>query len=109
MEEDEDEAMGEWEEDETPLPTSTSKAKGGKKGKSKAPSTSESEDASESEQEGWGHGRNAYYASNAAELESDDEEGNALEEQEAVRLQTKIRSTMVDDDFGLGEEPIEDR
>ncbi|KAF8208837.1 Sas10 C-terminal domain-containing protein [Mycena galopus ATCC 62051] len=51
--------------------------------------------------EAWGRGRSAYYSSNAAQLDSDDEEGNELEEQEAKRLQAKSRDAMADDDFGL--------
>ncbi len=76
------------------------KAKG-KKGK-KDESEQESEDE-ESEEEGWGTKKSAYYASNADQIESDDEEANELEEQEAKRLQTKARDAMADDDFGLGD------
>jgi U3 small nucleolar RNA-associated protein 3 len=38
-------------------------------------------------------------------LESDDEEGNELEEQEAKRLQAAARKEMTDDDFGLNDSP----
>ncbi|RDX50301.1 hypothetical protein OH76DRAFT_1455485 [Lentinus brumalis] len=76
------------------------KAKG-KKGKQDE-SEQESEDE-ESEEEGWGTKKSAYYASNADQIESDDEEANELEEQEAKRLQTKARDAMADDDFGLGD------
>lgn len=74
-----------------------------KKGKS-ADSSSSGE--SESEEETWGRGKAAYYSSNAAQLESDDEEGNDLEEQEAIRLQAKQRDELGDADFGL-EDPQE--
>ena len=55
----------------------------------------------EEEEESWGAKKSAYYASNAREIESDDEEANELEEQEAKRLQAKMRDAMADDDFGL--------
>lgn len=73
-----------------------------KLGKLSASSASESE----SEEEAWGKKRSAYYSSNAAQLESDDEEANELEEQEAKRLQAKARDPMQDDDFGLAD-PVE--
>ena len=41
-----------------------------------------------------------YYSSNAADLDSEDEEAN---EQEAKRLQLKARDAMADDDFGLAD------
>ncbi|KAJ7095956.1 Sas10 C-terminal domain-containing protein [Mycena belliarum] len=59
-----------------------------------------SDDDSDDDQ-AWGRGRSAYYSSNAAQLDSDDEEGNELEEQEAKRLQAKSRDAMGDNDFGL--------
>lgn len=68
------------------------------KGKKLVPSESSE---SESEEETWGRNKTAYYSSNAAQLESDDEEANELEEQEARRLQAKARDAMGDDDFGL--------
>ena len=64
---------------------------------------SESESSESSEEEGWGTKKSAYYASNADEIESDDEEANELEEQEAKRLQAKARDAMADNDFGLGD------
>ncbi|KAJ3541270.1 hypothetical protein NM688_g6111 [Phlebia brevispora] len=78
------------------------KAKG--KQKEGPPPSSDASD-SESEDEGWGRNKASYYSSNAAQLESDDEEANELEEQEAKRLQSKVRDVMVDDDFGLGDIP----
>jgi len=68
--------------------------------------SSESSD-SESEEETWGRNKSAYYSSNAAQLESDDEEANELEEQEAKRLQAKARDIMDEDDFGL-DDTLED-
>jgi U3 small nucleolar RNA-associated protein 3 len=58
---------------------------------------------SEEEEESWGRKKSAYYSSNAAELDSEDEEANELEEQEARRIQTKARDAMQDDDFGLAD------
>lgn len=79
------------------------------KSKGKAGPSSASED-SESEEETWGKSKAAYYSSNAAQLESDDEEGHELEEQEARRLQAKSREDWGDDDFGLDDIPeVEDR
>ncbi|KAG6830686.1 hypothetical protein H0H92_015162 [Tricholoma furcatifolium] len=80
-----------------------------KKGKSKDESE---EEGSEFEEETWGKTKAAWYSSNAAQLESDDEEGNELEEQEAKRLQNKTREEMQDADFGLADavdtEPTDD-
>ncbi|KAG1748644.1 Sas10 C-terminal domain-containing protein [Suillus lakei] len=56
-----------------------------------------------SEDESWGRSKSAYYSSNAAQIDSEDEEGNELEEQEARRLQVKARDAIHEDDFGLGE------
>ncbi|KAG5220917.1 Sas10 C-terminal domain-containing protein [Salix suchowensis] len=81
-----------------PIPDKRRKKKKGKKA-SKSSSDEESED--EDLEESWGRGKSAYYSSNAAELDSDDEEANELEEQEAKRLQAKARDGMRDEDFGL--------
>ncbi|KAI0373750.1 hypothetical protein BV20DRAFT_962324 [Pilatotrama ljubarskyi] len=78
------------------------KGKKGKKGK-KDESDSEDKSESEEEEEGWGTNKSAYYASNAQEIDSEDEEAIELEEQEAKRLQTKARDAMADDDFGLAD------
>ena len=83
------------------LPTKN-KTKRSPKAKGKTPELPQEE---EEEEEGWGRGRAAYYSSNADQLESDDEEGNELEEQEAIRLQTAMRKEMTDDDFGLNDSP----
>ncbi|KAJ7212214.1 Sas10 C-terminal domain-containing protein [Mycena pura] len=106
LDEDDDEVEQENAEDDEEIPVATKKSS--KSRKPKAKSTSESSSDEESEEEGWGRGRSAYYSSNAAQLESDDEEGNELEEQEARRLQTKSRDSMRDEDFGLEDvvEPI---
>ncbi|KAG6376953.1 hypothetical protein JVT61DRAFT_987 [Boletus reticuloceps] len=67
--------------------------------------TSDSEEEEEEEEEEtWGYSKGAYYSSNAAQIDSEDEEGNELEEQEALRLQAKAREGMCDEDFGLGDD-----
>ncbi|RPD77455.1 hypothetical protein L226DRAFT_610763 [Lentinus tigrinus ALCF2SS1-7] len=71
--------------------------------KGKQDESEEEDEEDDSEEEGWGTKKSAYYASNAEQIESDDEEANELEEQEAKRLQTKARDAMADDDFGLGD------
>lgn len=88
--------------------TKTKKSTKSKKTKGKAAEENDKSEEEE-EEESWGKGRAAYYASNAYELESDDEEGNELEEQEAKRLQNKMREEMKDDDFGLDDNPDLDK
>jgi len=104
----EDEGFYGYEEDDVPddepeiekkAPATKKNSKISQKAKGK---TAASE---EEEEEGWGRGRAAYYSSNANQLESDDEEGNELEEQEAKRLQAAICKEMTDDDFGLNDNP----
>ncbi|KIJ64480.1 hypothetical protein HYDPIDRAFT_28421 [Hydnomerulius pinastri MD-312] len=98
-EEEEDIDMDE-EANEAPTKKSTQKSS---KSKSKKSKDSSPHPDSESEEETWGRGKGAYYSSNAAQLDSDDEEANELEEQEALRLQAKARDVMGEDDFGLGD------
>ncbi|KAJ7784672.1 Sas10 C-terminal domain-containing protein [Mycena metata] len=94
----EDEDVDEEETEDTPA--AKAKSSKGKSKKAKAKSKASSDEDSD-EDEAWGRGRSAYYSSNAAQLDSDDEEGNELEEQEAKRLQAKARDAMADNDFGL--------
>lgn len=66
--------------------------------------SSSQKNASDSEdEETWGRSKGAYYSSNAAQIDSEDEEANELEEQEALRLQAKTCEAMCDEDFGLGD------
>ncbi|KAG5648291.1 hypothetical protein DXG03_004863 [Asterophora parasitica] len=97
MDEDEDEDEAE----ELPERQKKGKDKSKKKKKKKKGADSSEEEESEEEEETWGRSKAAWYSSNAAQLESDDEEGNELEEQEAIRLQSKQRQDMTDADFGL--------
>jgi len=55
------------------------------------------------EKESWGHKPLAYYASNAAEIDSKDEEASEMEEQEARRIQAKAHDALLDDNFGLAD------
>lgn len=82
-------------------PSKSKKSKTGKKGKVSPPWSEVSD--SESEEEGWGKKKSEYYASNAGQFDSEDEEANELEEQEAKRLQAKAREALTEDDFGLGD------
>ncbi|KAL1692827.1 Sas10 C-terminal domain-containing protein [Schizophyllum commune] len=74
--------------------------------KASAPSSSSSEADSDSEEETWGRGKKAYYASNADEIDSEDEEAREMEEQEARRLQGKALEGMTDADFGLEDDAV---
>jgi U3 small nucleolar RNA-associated protein 3 len=86
------------------VPVSALKSKRVKNSKNKAPEIDEDERSNEEDdEESWGKRKSAYYSSNAAELESDDEEVNEMEEAEALRLQSKARRALTDDDFGLGD------
>ncbi|KAG6336064.1 hypothetical protein ID866_3037 [Astraeus odoratus] len=78
---------------------SKSKSKSKKARKEASPALQEEDE----EEETWGRGKHAYYSSNAAQIDSDDEEAQELEEQEARRLQTKAREHMQEEDFGIGE------
>ena len=102
-EDEDDEILDDEAEIETEAPGTEKKLKHSRKVKGKTAESPEPEE--EEEEEGWGRGRAAYYSSNAVELESDDEEGHELEEQEAKRLQAAVRKEMTDDDFGLYDNP----
>ena len=80
-------------------PTNRKKKKSRKTTEKQKPTSDEDEE----EEETWGRGKAAYYASNADQFDSDDEEANELEEQEAIRLQRKIYQEMRDEDFGLND------
>lgn len=112
MDHDSEEDKGFYEDDEVPddeaeiekeVPATKKKSKRSRKIKENAVESPEEGEEEGEEEEGWGRGRAAYYSSNADQLESDDEEGNELEEQEAIRLQAAIRKEMTDDDFGLND------
>ena len=69
-----------------------------------APS-SESSSESEGRYESWGRKRSAYYSTNTAAIESDDEEAQRLEEAEVIKLQRQARSELEEDDFGVNDPP----
>lgn len=96
--EDDQEEPGEDVLQEQP-PTSRKRKKSRKTTEKQKPTSDEDEE----EEETWGRGKAAYYASNADQFDSDDEEANELEEQEAIRLQRKIHQEMRDEDFGLND------
>ena len=104
-EDDDDKVLDVEAEIETEAPDTKKKSKHSRKGKTAESPEPEEEEEEEEREEGWGRGRAAYYSSNAVELESDDEEGHELEEQEAKRLQAAVRKEMTDDDFGLNDNP----
>jgi U3 small nucleolar RNA-associated protein 3 len=98
VEEAENEGGAHAEDEDEDLVVSKSKTKTKTKlKKASSPSDTGSED------ESWGRSKSAYYSSNAAQIDSEDEEANELEEQEARRLQVKARDAIHEDDFGLGE------
>ncbi|TFK52293.1 hypothetical protein OE88DRAFT_1657479 [Heliocybe sulcata] len=104
-EEDEGESGEDYEDKQgspTQSSTKTSKPRTSKSKYTVPSSESESEDESEPE-ESWGTKKSAYYSSNAAQLESEDDEANEMEEREAARLQAKARDVLGDDDFGLAD------
>lgn len=71
-------------------------------------SARDSDDGStDNEDESWGKKKSAYYSSNIDQLESDDDEANDMEEEEARRIQAKLRSTLSEADFGLGDLSLE--
>ncbi|TFY68810.1 hypothetical protein EVG20_g3402 [Dentipellis fragilis] len=96
------EGLEDDEDEEASAPAPAKKSKSKSKAKAQ-PEISDEENEESEEEESWGRSKAAYYSSNAAELESDDEELNELEEQEAKRLQSKGREVMAEDDFGLGD------
>ncbi|KIK69636.1 hypothetical protein GYMLUDRAFT_236138 [Collybiopsis luxurians FD-317 M1] len=105
-EEEQEEAEDEFENDVEAKQAKPKSRKEPNSKKKKAEKKQEEEEEEEEEEESWGRGKAAYYSSNAAQIDSDDEEALQLEEEEARRLQAKSRDDMNDEDFGL-EDPIE--
>lgn len=70
-------------------------------------SARDSDGSTDNEDESWGKKKSAYYSSNIDQLESDDDEANDMEEEEARRIQAKLRSTLSEADFGLGDLSLE--
>ncbi|KAI0338936.1 hypothetical protein BDW22DRAFT_1401037 [Trametopsis cervina] len=105
--EDEDDGGEDESGEDEPQASKPTKSKRSK-GKAQKEASSGEESQEDEEEEGWGRSKSAYYSSNAAELESEDEEANEMEEQEAKRLQAKAREAMVDEDFGLADLTLAD-
>ena len=100
--------------DETPVPVppsgSQSRKKVPKKTVSAEPtgnaSVDDRENQNENEQEeSWGQKKSVYYSTNAAQIDSDDEEAQKLEEAEVLRLQAQARDALDEADFGLFDAP----
>lgn len=91
---------------ETPAPVLPSKKKKIPKKASAEPDDGASEDDRENErEESWGRKKSIYYSTNAAQIDSDDEEAQKLEEAEVLRLQAQARDALDEADFGLFDVP----
>jgi U3 small nucleolar RNA-associated protein 3 len=94
---------------ETPAPVIPSKNQSKKVSKKAIPiepAGNASEDDRESErEESWGRKKSVYYSTNAAQIDSDDEEAQELEEAEVLRLQAQARDALDEADFGLFDAP----
>lgn len=66
---------------------------------------SESSSDTEVQEESWGRNKGAYYSTNAAAIDSDDEDTRRLESAEILRLQTQARDALEEDDFGFLDPP----
>jgi len=102
--ENEEESDGHQDEIEEEPSRKTKKENKSKKVNRKSKTQNKSDEEEDDAEESWGQGKYAYYSSNADQLDSDDEEGHELEEQEATRLQMKSRQELRDEDFGLNDE-----
>jgi len=96
--------------EETPVPVlppnSRSKEKVPKKTAPAETAGNVSGDDRESEhEESWGQKKSVYYSTNAAQIDSDDEEAWKLEEAEVLRLQAQARDALDEADFGLFDAP----
>lgn len=103
--EESDTEEGEGESDLVSEETLVKKKKNSKQTRSSKPKETSSSDESE-EIESWGRKKSAYYSSNAGILalkegEEDEDEANEMEEQEALKIQSRLREGMSDADFGL--------
>ncbi|KAG8921241.1 hypothetical protein FRC02_000366 [Tulasnella sp. 418] len=111
QDEDVDEDDDEDEDEVEPLKQSSKSTKSSSKPIPIGSDDDDDDDEKDSEDEQdlhWGSKRSTYYSSNAAELDSDDEEGNELEEKEVKRLQIKTREALHEDDYGLVDLVVED-
>jgi U3 small nucleolar RNA-associated protein 3 len=95
---------------ETPAPVPPKKIKPKKETSNKItpaePAGNASEDDRENgQEESWGRKKSIYYSTNAAQIDSDDEEAQKLEEAEVLRLQAQARDALDEADFGLFDAP----
>ena len=98
--------------EKTPVPglpsRNQSKKKVSKKTVPAEPTGNASADDRENEneqEESWGQKKSVYYSTNAAQIDSDDEEAQKLEEAEVLRLQAQARDVLDEADFGLFDAP----
>ncbi|KIM22783.1 hypothetical protein M408DRAFT_279574 [Serendipita vermifera MAFF 305830] len=92
--------------DLAPTPkTKKTKATGAKKATNDLVESSSGSEDEADRLESWGRKKSAYYSTNAASIESDDEEAQRLEEAEVNRLQTLARASLQEDDFGVNDAP----
>jgi U3 small nucleolar RNA-associated protein 3 len=90
---------------ETPAPVLSSKKKIPKKAPAESDGDASEDDRENEWEEAWGRKKSVYYSTNAAQIDSDDEEAQKLEEAEVLRLQAQARNTLDEADFGLFDAP----
>jgi U3 small nucleolar RNA-associated protein 3 len=98
----------ETDETETEVVKPTKPAKSAKKSPKatsvlRAPSASSSD--TEVQDESWGRDKAAYYSTNVADIDSDDEDTRQLENAEVLRLQAQAREALGEEDFGFLDPP----
>ena len=86
-------------------PVKKTKATAAKKASNDLVGSSSGSEDEEDRLESWGRKKSAYYSTNAAAIESDDEEAQRLEEAEVHRLQNQARAVLQEDDFGVNDIP----
>jgi U3 small nucleolar RNA-associated protein 3 len=96
---------GEIEKVKAPKAKKATKTTTKKSSKDLVASSSESSSDLEERHESWGRKKSVYYSTNAGAIESDDEEGQRLEEAEVVKLQAQARDVLDEDDFGVNDAP----
>ena len=92
-------------EGETPTPVLPSKKKKPKKALVEPDGDASEDDHENEREESWGRKKSDYYSTNAAQIDSDDEEAQKLEGAEVLRLQTQARDALDEADFGLFDAP----
>ena len=90
---------------ETQTPALSPKKKKPKKASAEPDGDSSEDDRENEREESWGQKKSVYYSTNAAQIDSDDEEAQKLEEAEVLRLQAQARDTLDEADFGLFDAP----